>query len=421
MTTVPATLPVFKNEHLSVSRLRRYEECALAFYHQYVNRPEGAVRERSEPAEFGVVLHDALERLYQWVVDDEYAGQFPEGRLLESFRLAWVESGLVGVDLYNEGRELLRQYGQWAGPLDHMRVLAVEREFDLLVGPGVCRLVDAAEKPRWAQTDGCYVVNGFIDRIDRVDARTVEVVDYKSNRLLFSRDELAGDLQVGVYALVARLLYPWAERVQLSFHMLRHGPTRQPTERTARELAGVQDYLRAVGARTERGPYPARLNPHCGTCDWREGCEAYKAALAKKPALVAVSRENMEGLAEERERVAAIAKAAYARKEELDAVLRAAVGDRESAEWGGHVYRVLQFFNTEYPAAQLLELFREEGVDLTPALAVDNTALDKLLDAVEADERRPQLVRDFLRARCASRAVRVPQKPRIDSKAAKKR
>jgi putative RecB family exonuclease len=417
-----AHLPVvFRNEHLSVSRIKRFEECPFAFYNQYVHRPEGVVREFAEPAEFGVVAHAALEQTYRWVIEDEYAGPFPEERLLEAFRVAWTESGLTGVDLYSEGRELLRQYGRWAGPVDHLRVLAVEREFNLLVGPGVCRLIGAAEKADWVGVDGCVVVNGFIDRIDRVDSQTIEIIDYKSNRLLFSRDETAGDLQVGVYALVARQLYPWAEDVQLSFHMLRHGPLRQVASRSKRELDAVHEYVRAVGARTEKGPYPARLNAHCGTCDWRDGCDTYKAALSKKPALVVVSKENLELLAEERERVAAIAKAAYARKEQLDAVLRAAVGDRESLELAGHVYRVLQFSNTEYRATELATLFQEVGIDLSPALTVDNNALDEILDKVEADEEQPRMVRDFLRARCASRAVRVPQKPRIDSRAVKKR
>jgi putative RecB family exonuclease len=418
-----AQLPVVRwtNAHLSVSRIRRFEECPLAFYKQYVNRPEGAQRELSEPAEFGTVAHAALERVYRWIIDDEYAGPFPEEKLLEAFRLAWTESGLSGVDLYTEGRLLLRQYAQWAGPVDHLRVLAVEREFHLLIGPGVCRLIGSDEESRWTDVDDFYVVNGFIDRVDRVDSKTVEVVDFKTGRLLFTKDELAADLQLGVYAIVAKLFYPWAERVELSFHMMRHGPIRQRAERSAEDLDAVQDYLRAVGAKTERGPYPPRLNAHCGSCDWRDGCDAYRDALGKKLALVAVGTADLPALAQERERVAAIAKAAYARKETLDAVLRAAVGDRESLELGGYVYRVLQFSNTEYPVADLLALFREEGVDLTSALAVDNKALDALLDGVEADENQPRMVRDFLRARCAARAVRVPQKPRIDSKVSKKR
>jgi len=419
--TTAVSLPVFRNVHLSVSRIKRFEECAFAFYNQYVNRPDGVIREFAEPAEFGVVAHAALERTYRWIIEEEYEGPFPEARLLEDFRLAWAESGLVGVDLYNEGREMLRQYARWVGRVDHMRILAAEQEFNLLVGPEICRLIDESEKAQWEQVDDHYVVNGFIDRIDRVDSRTVEVVDFKTNRLLFSREELAADLQVGVYALVARLLYPWAEDVRLSFHMLRHGPFVQPTSRSDRELEAVHEYLRAIGVRTERGPYPARLNKNCATCDWRDGCEAYKAALAKKPSLVVVSKENMDSLAEERERVAAIAKAAYARKEELDAVLRESVGDRESVTYAGHVYKVLQFFNYEYRAADLLPLFVEAGVDLTPALYADEKALDALLKKVEADEDQPRIVRDFLRARCTTRQVRLPQKPRLDSRQVKKR
>jgi RecB family exonuclease len=418
---VALAVPGWKNQHLSVSRIKRFEECALAFYWQYVNRPHGAHRERSEPAEYGVTLHDALERVYQWIVDNEYEGAFPEEQLLDAFRLAWSESGLTGVDLYHEGREMLRGYARWVGRVDHMRILAVEREFNLLIGPNVCKLIDAAEKAVWEKVDGYYVVNGFIDRVDRVDARTIEVVDYKSNRLLFSREELAEDLQVSLYAIVAQLLYPWAERVDLSFHMLRHGPTRQPTQRSARELASAREYVRAIGLRTERGPYPARLNKNCGTCDWREGCDTYRAALSKKPTLVNVSREDMESLSEERERVAAIAKAAYARKEQLDAVLRDAVGDRESLQLGSFVYKVLQFFNTEYRAEDLLPLFAELGVDLTPALVADHDALDALVKKVETDEAQPRLVRDFIRVRTTARAARLPQKPRLDSRAVKKR
>jgi len=412
---------VFRNAYLSVSRIKRFEECAAAFRKQYVVRPENFVREFSEPAEFGTVAHGALERTYRWIQDDEYAGPFPKSVLLEAFQHAWTESGLVGVDLYSEGRELMRQYAEWAGPVDHMNVLAVEKEFNLLVGPGVCRLIEEAERPRWEDDQTHYVVNGFIDRVDRKNASTIEVVDFKSNRLLFSREELDADIQVGVYAMVAKLLYPWAKQVDLAFQMLRHGPLVQRTERTETELAILRGYLIAVGVRTENGPYPERLNKNCSTCDWRNSCLAYRTALSQKPTLVNVSREDMVALSEERERVAAIAKAAYARKEQLDAALRDAVGDRESLQLGSFVYRVLQFFNTEYRAADLIPLFEEVGVDLGPALAIDNDALDKLLDRVEADESVPKMVRDFLRARCASRVVRLPQKPRIDSRAAKKR
>jgi len=417
-------LPVaFHNERLSVSRLGRYEQCPLSFYFQYVEdrseRPDALVEPDREPADFGNVLHDALERAYGWVMAEEYAGPFPEAEALEFYRLAWGDSGLTGVGLYQEGREMLRQYARKVGSVDHMRVLAVEQEFNLLVGPGVCRLVGAEERARWQHVPDHFVVNGFMDRVDRVDAETVEVVDYKSGRLLFSKEELADNLQVGVYAIVAALLYPWAKTVKLAFHMLRHDLV-QRTTRSDAELAAVQEYVRALGARTERGPYKPKLNTNCGTCDHRGRCDTYRAAVERKLEVVAVSGSDLEALAAERERVAKIAKAAYARKETLDAVIRSALGDRESLELGGVVYRLAQYFDTDYPVSDVATILDEAGASLEPALRVDNKALGAILDRLEADETIPHTVRDFLRVRVAAKAVKTPQKARIDARAKKR-
>ena len=418
--TAAVHLPVFRNEHLSVSRLRRYEQCPLAFYYQYVNKPDPALDAvRSEPAEFGTVLHDALERVYRWVLDEEVEGPFPEAQLLEYFRLAWIDSGLVGVGLYQEGRDLLRRYAQDTGRVDHMRTLAIEREFNLLVGPGDCRLVDASEKAGWALDDDHFVINGFIDRVDKPDSNTVEIIDYKSSRLLFSKEELADDLQMSVYALVAQYLYPWATEIRMSFHMLRHG-LRQTTVRTAEDLRSAREYVRALGTRSERGPYNPKLNTYCGTCDHRARCDTYKLAVERKLEVVAVSASDLETLAQERERVAKIAKAAYSRKETLDGILKNALGDSESLELGGVVYRLTQFFETSYPMGELLALFREVGIDLTPALTVDNKALDAIMGKVEADENIQRKVRDFLRVRVAAKAIKAPQKPRLDARQKKK-
>jgi|GEM_PF-755341 len=425
MTTTATHLPVFRNEHLSVSRLRRYEECPLAFYYQYVDKPEPALdAARGEPAEFGTVLHDALERTYQWIMDEEHEGVFPEAELLEFFRLAWIDSGLVGVGLYQEGREILRRYATDVGRVDHMRTLSVEREFNLLVGPPAhgfkgCRLIDASEKARWAEDADHFVINGFMDRVDKPEPGIVEIIDYKSGRLLFSKEELADDLQMSVYALVAQCLYPWATEIRMSFHMLRHG-LRQMTVRTAEDLESARQYVLALGTRTEKGPYKPKLNTHCGTCDHRARCEVYKLAVERKLEVVAVSANDLETLAMERERVAKIAKAAYARKEHLDGILKNAIGEKESLELGGVVYRLAQYFNASYPMPELLALFREVGVDLTPALTVDNTALDAIMGKVENDERIPHKVRDFLRVRVAAKSIQTPQKPRLDARQKKK-
>ena len=419
--TAAVSLPVFRNVHLSVSRIKRFEQCPLAFHYQYVDKPEAFAGEagKSGPAEFGTVLHDALERCYRRILEDEYEGLFPEAELLEDYRMAWSESGLAGISLYGEGRDMLRRYASDAGHVDHMRTLAVEQEFNLLLGPGVCRLVDESEKPRWAATPGHYVVNGFIDRVDRVDAETVLILDYKSNRFLFSPGELEDDLQMSVYSVASRLLWPWAKGVDLAFQMLRHG-IRQTTRRTDEDLAVAKEYVLSLGERTERGPYEPRLNTYCGTCEHRVRCDAYKSAVERKLEVVKVSSDDLTALAMERERVAKIAKAAYARKETLDAILRDAIGDADSLELSGTVYRLLQYQDTDHPVPEIQKLFDEVGVNLLPALRIDNKALDAVIDEVEKDEGQPKMVRDLLRVRVAAKAVKIPQRPRIDARPKKK-
>ena len=118
--------------------------------------------------------------------------------------------------------------------------------------------------------------------------------------------------------------------------------------------------------------------------------------------------------------MASIAKAAYARKEQLDGILKSRIGQADSLELGSVVYRLQQFFDTSYPVRDLDQMLSKAGVDLTPAMRVDNKALDALLNEAEEDERIPRTVRDFLRVRVAAKAVKIPQKPRISATQKKK-
>ena len=104
MSAQLVVLPTFTNEHVSVSRLRRYEECPQAFYFQYIDK--GEREPQGEPAAFGTILHDALERTYAWVVEDEYEGYLPEEVLTRAYREAWTESAMVRLPLYQEGLEI---------------------------------------------------------------------------------------------------------------------------------------------------------------------------------------------------------------------------------------------------------------------------------------------------------------------------
>ena len=173
----------FVNKHLSYSRLSRFEQCPLSFRLHYIDKKTA---EPGVPLKFGSLIHAVLEHLVREHMEDERAGPLSEERALEIYRKGWADEGLTGIEVFEEGLDL-----------------AVEKEFKLPVGR--------------------FTVLGFIDRVDCLDDETVEVIDYKTNRVLFTRDEVDHSLQMSLYHLAARQLWPWAKKVRLTFDMQLQG------------------------------------------------------------------------------------------------------------------------------------------------------------------------------------------------------
>jgi RecB family exonuclease len=376
-TTAP-----FKNQHLSYSRLSRFETCPLSYRLHYIEKQQA---EPGLPLRFGKTIHAVLERLIKDVVDDERTGTLSEERAIELYREAWGAEQLTGMDVFAEGLAILRRFIAEQGVIDHRDVLAIEKEFRLPVGP--------------------FEVLGFIDRVDWIDDETVEVIDYKTNHQLFTRDEVDTSLQMSLYHVAAQRLWPWAKKVKLTFWMLRHG-VRQQTTRTEEQLADALAYVETLGRQTETATeYPARLNTNCSYCDHRKQCPAYAEALQGKREFIVEDLADLEGVAREREEVARLAKALYARKEELEDILKAQLKERDELVLGGVRYRMFATTSIDYPLEPTLSLLTDAtGLSHDEVLeklgAIDKKALDALLKSLgkKLDKPRVSLLKAELEA-----------------------
>lgn len=393
-------IATFRNEHLSVSRLRLYEQCPKAFYFRYVNKGETAPR--GEAAAFGTVLHAALELIYLWIVDEEYAGMFPQDQLVLFYRQAWQEGGLTDVALYQEGLQILRMFARSVGIVDHFSILAAEREFNINI-------------------DG-FVMNGYIDRVDKKDDDAIEIVDYKSNRKLYTRNELDSDLQFSVYGLAARHIYPWAKRVSFVFHMLRFD-THQRTERTAKQIDDALGYVISLGKQSETDTeWKAKLNPNCGYCDHRNRCDEYKNALAGKHEFTRTTDLNdLVQVAKERAEVSKLAKIMYGRQHELDDILKAKLKEEGEFAVGGFTVRYINQFDRSYDRDRVVKTFERAGVPRQEIerrlLTVDKDEVETLrLEITENMERGPALL---LKAEIEASERKTPKSPRLDVHARK--
>ena len=381
------TVAPFKNQHLSYSRLSRFETCPLSYRLHYIEKKQA---EPGLPLRFGKTIHAVLERLIKEVVDDERTGTLSEERAIELYREAWGAERLTGMDVFAEGLAILRRFIAEQGVVDHRDVLAIEKEFRLPVGP--------------------FEVLGFIDRVDWLDDETVEVIDYKTNHQLFTRDEVDTSLQMSLYEVAVRRLWPWAKKVKLTFWMLRHG-VRQQTTRTEEQLADALAYVETLGRQTETATeYPARLNTNCSYCDHRKQCPAYAEALKGKREFIVEDLADLEGVAREREEVARLAKALYARKEELEDILKAQLKERDELVLGGVRYRMFATTSLDYPLEPTLSLLADAtGLSRDEVLgklgAIDKKALDALLKSLgkKLDKPRVSLLKAELEAHADKR------------------
>jgi len=381
------TVAPFKNQHLSYSRLSRFETCPLSYRLHYIEKKQA---EPGLPLRFGKTIHAVLERLIKEVVDDERTGPLSEERAIELYREAWGAEQLTGMDVFAEGLAIIRRFIAEQGVVDHRDILAVEKEFRLPVGP--------------------FEVLGFIDRVDWIDDETVEVIDYKTNHQLFTRDEVDTSLQMSLYEVAVRRLWPWAKKVKLTFWMLRHG-VRQETTRTEEQLADALAYVETLGRQTETATeYPAHLNTNCSYCDHRKQCPAYADALKGKREFIVEDLADLEGVAREREEVARLAKALYARKEELEDILKAQLKERDELVLGGVRYRMFATTSLDYPLEPTLSLLADAtGLSRDEVLgklgAIDKKALDALLKSLgkKLDKPRVSLLKAELEAHADKR------------------
>lgn len=376
-----------RNAHLSYSRLSRFEQCPLSYKLHYLDKQQA---EPGIPLRFGKVIHAVLENLIREVIIDERTGPLSEDRAVELYREAWNADGLAGINVFEAGLHILRDFVREEGVIDHRDVLAVEKEFQLRVGP--------------------FTVLGFIDRVNWVNDDTIEVVDYKTNRQLFTREDVDSSLQMSLYEVAARRLWPWVKNVKLTFRMLRHG-IRQETTRTPQQLSDALAYVETVGTQTEAAKeFPARLNANCVYCDHKLHCPAYAEALQGRPHLICEDTRDLEAVAREREQVARLAKILYARKEQLEGILKAQLRDRDELVLGGVRYRMFSVTTHEYPLEATLSLLTDATEIPRDELlgkvgAVDKKSLDALLKNLgeRLDKPRVSLLKAELEAKAEKR------------------
>ena len=217
---------------LRQSMISSFLQCPDKFYATY----ENGYSESSIFTKMGTAIHGVMEDFYD-ANNTKSVG--------ELFQLWWQNHGPNDLVLYEEWRVLIANYFKGLDGQKQPNIIARELEFT-----GQIREIP---------------ISGTIDRIDRIDENTIMIVDYKTNMMPYTAEELRNSIQFKFYSLAVQQLKGQLgefDTVICCYEMMRTGK-RQSISYTIEELGVFSDWLEIIWAKMLSGNANAVKLVHC--------------------------------------------------------------------------------------------------------------------------------------------------------------
>jgi len=236
---------------LSASAIETYERCPMKYLFQY------GWRLRSGPSAsmtFGNVMHTTIR---EFVAESRKRTLLPLEELLAIYEREWKSAGFP--DQYQEeeyrkaGREQLEAFYR-SFTRTTPDVLYQEKPFELRLEPDL-------------------VVSGRIDQVNRLEGRTVEIVDYKTGKV-GNVDKAADDIQLSIYAIASSEAFGLKPE-RLVFHYLMSGET-VAARRDEKALDQAKQRIAEIAGQIRAGDFPPKPGRNCGYCDFKPLCPAHE-------------------------------------------------------------------------------------------------------------------------------------------------
>ena len=253
---------------LSYSKLSSYKRCPRAWKNSYL---EGKFSREPKPFfSFGKAIHEAFENYYDpygskksslkhllslW---DDAFNNYPEGYRDEKEKKTYYDKGV---------EQITRYHAHYCADRKYRPAYAIEDYFEVPLGKNA-------------------VMAGFIDRIDKHDDGTHEILDYKTEPTRRSQKAADEDDQLTIYFWACETLFKMNIK-QLSL-LMTNFDEQLITTRNAEDFPEVVAAIDAVAAEMkenirlfqesydpdqEESPYfPPKKNKFCKNCDFIETC-----------------------------------------------------------------------------------------------------------------------------------------------------
>lgn len=250
----------------SYSALNIYNQCPLKYKFQEIDRIK---KTKSRDMVFGTIIHSALKFIHQKEQTTRAFPALPE--TMAYFESKWKEeifgTEFEGQTLFADGKNILEKYyKENAGK--NFDPIALEMHFEAPIGE--------------------HTLAGNIDRIDKLEDGSFEIIDYKTSRRLPSQEMVDSDLQLAIYQIGFLKNWPqFSSPIKISLYFLQHG-IKLSSSRKQEDIKETQDKILVTIENIEKAIKENNFKPMPGPlCDWCEHqkicpmfCHKFKKAEA---------------------------------------------------------------------------------------------------------------------------------------------
>ena len=256
---------------ISYSAIDTYKTCPLKYKYQEIDKIKVP---KSKEAVFGTALHTSLKFMFSrdplYPTLDEVVNFYLEKWAHYAKKAIWNDEGEVRA-FQDQGIAILKKFYSHNQPWN-FNVLDLESRFEV-------PLTDE-------HTGETHTLAGIIDRIDKPDDNTYEIIDYKTGRRMPSQETLDQNLQLSIYHLGLVRRWPHIENknIRLTLHFLKHGEkisttrTADDLERTKKTILGT---IHEIHERKSKDDFPPTPSALCNWCGYRPICPVWKHLYQK--------------------------------------------------------------------------------------------------------------------------------------------
>ena len=234
---------------LSYSKLDVYKRCPFLFEKIYVKKIA------QKPRDFfsvGSTIHSVMEELETMDTPP------PMEEIRQLYNKMWLSAGFTSKEDEDRVKE-----ETWVWFKEYLEKIALNP------------FIKADEIELYFQfpVKGKLVVNGFIDRIDKLENGKYEIIDYKTETSMRTQEDVDEDMQLTAYFWACSKLGYDVEKMSLHFNRFQKNisTTRTPDDIEKFENE-ILDWYSKIENETE---YKPSENKYCDNCDFRPECPIF--------------------------------------------------------------------------------------------------------------------------------------------------